>query len=106
MRPISKAHLARQLAAAITEAACEKQGSAWSDWEVAHASANTPPQAEAAAAPAMALCGGCPETDRCAQRAELDSYTGLAAGAAYLNGVRKPTTTVVFRPDPPQRKAG
>ena len=54
----------------------------------------------------MALCGGCPETDRCAQRAELDSYTGLAAGAAYLNGVRKPTTTVVFRPEPPQRKAG
>ena len=106
MRPISKAHLARQLAAAIAEAACEEQGAAWSGWEVAHASASTPSQAEAAAAAAMALCGGCPETDRCAQRAELDSYTGLAAGAAYLNGIRKPTTTVVFRPDPPQRKTG
>ena len=106
MRPISKAHLARQLAAAIIDAACEEQGSAWSGWEVEHASASTPTQAAAAAAEAMALCGVCAETDRCAQRAELDSYTGLAAGAAYLNGVRKPTTTVVFRPDPPQRRAG
>lgn len=106
MRPISKAHLAKQMAAAITEASCEEQGRAWSDWEAAHAAASSPTQATAAAADAMALCAGCPETDRCAQRAELDSYTGLAAGAAYLNGVRKPTMTVVFRPDPPQRKAG
>ena len=106
MRPISRAHLARQLAAAITDAACEEQGSAWSGWEVAHASASTPVAAAAAADAAMTLCSGCPETERCAQRAELDSYTGLAAGAAYLNGVRKPTTTVVFRPEPPQRKAG
>ena len=38
--------------------------------------------AEVVAAPAMALCAGCPETIRCASRAEVDRYTGLAASAA------------------------
>ena len=106
MRPISRAHLARQLAAAITEAVCEGQGLLWGQWEAAHAAAATSAAAEAAAAPAMALCAGCPETVRCANRAEVDRYTGLAAGAAYVNGARKPTSAVVLNPEPPQRRAG
>ncbi len=106
MRPISRAHLARQLAAAITEAACKGQGVLWGQWEAAHATAATSVAAEVAAAPAMALCAGCPETIRCASRAEVDRYTGLAASAAYVNGVRKPTGAVVLNPEPPQRRAG
>lgn len=106
MRPISRAHLARQLAAAITGAACKGQGVLWGQWEAAHAAAATSAAAETAAVPAMVLCAGCPETLRCASRAEVDRYTGLAAGAAYLNGARKATTAVVLNPEPPQRRAG
>ena len=70
MRPMSRAHLARQLAAAITRAACKGQGEAWTEWEAALADAVTPAQAEAAAAPALAVCAGCPEVTRCSARAE------------------------------------
>lgn len=108
MRPQSRAHLARQLAAAITNAACEGQGQHWSAWEAAHAAATSPAQAEAAAAGAVALCAGCPAaTIRCcADLAHIDGYTGLAAGAAYLNGARRPTAAVVSDPEPPRRRAG
>lgn len=106
MRPVSRAHLARQIAAAIREAQCEGQSRAWTGWETAHAAATTPGEAAVAAAPAVAVCAGCPETARCVERAELDSYTGLAAGSAWVNGVRRPTSAVVLSPDPPQRRAG
>ncbi len=106
MRPTSRAHLARQLAAAITAAECKGQGRQWSEWEAAHAAATTPAQAKEAAADAMALCVFCPETKLCAERAVLDAYSGLAAGAAYVNGARKPTAAVVLKPEPPQRRAG
>ena len=106
MRPISRAHLARQIAAAIRDPQCEGQSRAWTDWETAHAAAATPDQAAAAAAPAVALCAGCPETTRCVERAQLDSYTGLAAGWAWVNGTRRATSAVVLSPDPPQRRAG
>lgn len=106
MRPISKAHLARQLAAAIQDAQCKGMSRQWTDWELAHADATTSAQAQRAAAPAVAVCAGCPEAQRCAERAELDRYSGLAAGGAWVNGVPKPTTTLVLRPEPPQRRAG
>lgn len=106
MRPISRAHLARQLAASIREAQCEGLSRSWSDWEAAHAAAITSDQAAAAAAPAVALCAGCAEVDRCAERARLDLYTGLAAGSAWVNGVRKSTAALVLSPEPPQRRAG
>lgn len=95
MRPISKAHLARQLTAAIREAACEGMSRAWTDWELAHAAATDSKAAERAARPAMRVCRGCPELVRCTERAELDRYSGLAAGAAWLNGVRNATSVVV-----------
>src|SRR5450759_2238118 len=43
---MSRAHLARQLAAAITRAACKGQGEAWTEWEAAHADAVTTAQAD------------------------------------------------------------
>jgi len=54
----------------------------------------------------MALCAGCPEVTQCAARAELDSYTGLAAGTAWVNGVRRPPAAVVLKSEPSQRRAG
>jgi hypothetical protein len=104
---MSRAHLARQLAAAITRAACKGQGEAWTEWEAAHADAVTPAQAEAAAAPALAVCAGCPEVTPGGRPApSLDSYTGLAAGTAWVNGMRRPTADVVPHRGPPQRRAG
>ncbi len=100
MRPISKVFLARLATAAITKAACKGHGRRWTDWECAHAAAGDSGQAELAAAPAMVMCAGCPETVRCAERAELDRYSGRAAGAAYLNGDRRQTAAVVRKPLP------
>src|SRR5450756_1727808 len=102
---MSRAHLARQLTAAITQAACKGQSRWWTECENAHAAAATPAQAQAAAAPALAVCAGCPEVTRCSARAELDSYTGLAAGTAWVNGVRRPPAAVVPKSEPSRRRA-
>lgn len=98
VRPLSKAHLARQLAAEINDAWCEGQGSRWSQWETAHAAARTPTAAAAAAAPAMTMCGRCTEVDRCEDLLRLGDYTGLGAGGAWLNGALRATPLVVTRP--------
>lgn len=104
MRPMSRAFLARQITGSILNAACKGRGAWWSEQEAAHAAAGIRVRAAAAAADALAVCAGCPEIPLCAQRAAVDRYTGLAAGAVYVNGVRKPAATVVRRPDPPHLK--
>lgn len=106
MRPTSKAHLARQLAAEIEDAWCEGEGRRWSQWEAEHAAAQTPDAAAAAASPAMKMCRRCQEMDRCEQLLRLGDYTGLGAGGAWLNGTLRSTALVVLHPEPPQRKAG
>jgi hypothetical protein len=97
----SNAQLARQLTAEITNGHCKYLGVWWSQQEADHAQATTPEDAVAAAAPALALCEGCAESGLCHRRAELDRYTGLAAGAVYVNGHRKPASTVLRHPTPP-----
>jgi hypothetical protein len=89
MRPISRVALARQLAAAIESAQCDGMGHWWSEREAEHAAAVTGAEARGAAAEALELCGRCPERSRCAELAQVDQYTGLAAGAWYLNGTAK-----------------
>jgi hypothetical protein len=103
MRPVSKAFLARQLTLAITHAACKGKGEWWSEHEADHSAATTPPAAVEAAGPALDLCSRCPKIDQvlCAERAELDDYTGLAAGAVYLNGRALPAWTLLPHPAPP-----
>ena len=96
MRPISRAFRARQVASEIAYdglAKCGDRGDWWDQREAAHDCAPTAEQAAVAAAPALRLCAGCPETGvdgRCALRAELDGYTGLAAGQAWLRGKPRP----------------
>ena len=96
MRPISRAFRARQVASEMTYdglARCAERGEWWSQQEAAHEKASTAKEAVAAAAPAMRLCAGCPETGaerRCALRAQLDAYTGLAAGQAWVSGRPRP----------------
>lgn len=96
MRPISKAFRARQIAVRIAVddvAECGGRGDQWSRIEAAHEHAATAEEAIAAAAPAMRLCARCPESGidgRCALRAALDGYTGLAAGEAWVGGRPRP----------------
>ena len=101
MNRVSRAVLARRLSAAIRDAACAGRGHWWSEQEAAHARASTPARAAAAGAAALTVCGGCSEVRRCAQRAAVDRYTGLAAGAVYVHGVRRGPATVLRRPSPP-----
>lgn len=100
MRPLSKAHLARQLAAEIEDAWCEGEGRRWSQWETAHAAAPSAAAAAAAAAPAMAMCARCTEVDRCEQLLRLGDYTGLGAGGAWLNGTLSAVTVPASQAEP------
>jgi len=92
MRPISRRVLVRQLAMAIARdgrAQCRGPSEWWSAREAAHSNASSRFQASAAAAPAMILCSRCPLITHCGLRAQLDEYTGLAAGGPYVNGERE-----------------
>ncbi len=89
MRGVSRRVLAQHLAmmiAAEDRAECRGSGKWWSEREAAHAAASSRLEAAAAAAPAVALCARCPVIGRCGELAQVDSYTGLAAGAAYIDG--------------------
>lgn len=95
MRPVSRQVLAQQQATTIARsgtAACRGRGTWWSERELEHAAATSPSAAVAAAAPAMELCVRCPMLTACAKLADLDQYTGLAAGAAMFAGIRFSTS--------------
>lgn len=93
--------LARQVVADISDAACKGRGQWWSLKEAAHEKARTPEAATAAAAPALRLCRRCSAYDECEIWAQLDGYTGLAAGSAYLNGRRTDPGRVRQHSTPP-----
>ena len=96
MRPVSKTFRARQIHRDMTYdglAHCGGRGDWWSQREAAYERATTARAAAAAAAPAVRLCAECPESGedgRCALRAQLDTYTGLAAGQAWVRGRPRP----------------
>ncbi len=71
--------------------ACREDRQLWGVAERDHASATTKWTARVAAAPAVELCAGCPVLTVCANWAETDRYTGLAAGTAWIDGKRRPT---------------
>jgi hypothetical protein len=95
MRPISRVFLAKLLAGEITGPHCGEVGEWWREQEAAHAAARTAEAAAEAARPALELCNGCPGRRACADWARLDKYTGLADGAVYVNGERKPPDTII-----------
>lgn len=74
---------------------CKGQSVLWSDCETKHLQAATKVQAAAAAEPAMEMCRECPVVGLCRQWAEVDRYTGLAAGQAWTAG--KPRSPMVTR---------
>lgn len=88
MRPISRSFLAQQLTHELAAAECRGQGDWWSEQEAGVEHASTAGDAAAAARAAIAVCDHCPVWLVCAERAELDRYDGIAAGAIYRNGTR------------------
>jgi len=94
-RDIIAGHLARTL----LDAACTDHAHSWTQYEAAHNAATSPETRDDAAQPAFALCGHCDALDVCAAWAEIDTYTGLAAGAAYRKGSRVDHTLRWGRPE-------
>jgi hypothetical protein len=90
VRRLSRNVLARDATARIRPAACKEQSRLWTAAEAAHEAASTAGEAELAAAPALQFCADCPVMGVCAQWAEVDEYTGLAAGQAWVNGKPRP----------------
>lgn len=91
---INRDVLARDAAARLQQAACREQQALWDAQEHAHEAAATPVEAVSAAAPALAVCAGCPVRQLCTAWAEVDEYTGLAAGGAWVNGKPRPVHQV------------
>lgn len=89
MSTFHDAVLAQAMVWEFTEPACKGRGVWWSERERDHEAASTKQAAAAAAEPALRLCKRCPDYEQCELQAQLDNYTGLAAGAAYVDGVRR-----------------
>ena len=113
MRPLSREVLARENAARLTAtrlldtggAACEGHGATWSELEQRHRTVCTEAEArELIEEIRTRFCGGCPLRLGCAQWAQTQEYTGLAAGAAYEKGTRMDASWVV-RPGRRRRRA-
>lgn len=69
---------------------CREQRQVWGVAERDHGAAMTKWTARVAAAPAIEMCTGCPALAHCAEWAEIDRYTGLAAGKAWIDGGPRP----------------
>lgn len=110
-RPMSREVLARyeasQIAAAgMPNGTCVRRARLWSVLELAHGRARTSDEAAAVvAAVNEEFCGDCPARLGCAQLARTDRYSGLAAGAAYDDGVRRSPRWVKPKPGRRSRKA-
>lgn len=90
MRGISREVLARDLTRRISLASrrgCDGHHDLWDRQEAAHLTVSrTSENGAATADPLIQLCEDCPVRALCQQWAELDSYTGIAAGKSWVDG--------------------
>lgn len=90
MKGIDRQVLAQDASAALVAAACKDRRDLWNLHEDEHAVATTKDQARRAAEPLLEVCATCPIIQACRRWAEVDQYTGIAAGTAWLNGKPRP----------------
>jgi hypothetical protein len=101
VRPMSRETLARDAALRLAVSdipigACAGQGRTWSSLEHEHRQARTESATRALIEGVRRdFCDTCPALLACGQWAQVQAYTGLAAGAAYEKGKRKEATWVV-----------
>lgn len=81
---------AQDAAAALADAECKGRGAQWTAAEAAFREARKATDAEAIAWEVLTLCATCPVARQCAEWAEIDNYTGLAAGSIYYQGEARP----------------
>ncbi len=104
VRPMSRETLARDAASRLAvsgmpDGACAGQGRTWSSLEREHRRARTEVATRAVLEEVRRdFCGNCPALLACGQWAQVQAYTGLAAGTAYEEGKRKDATWVVGPP--------
>ena len=103
MRGINRVVLARDAASRLSLAACKESQEIWDEQEKAHGSATVQAIARQAAVPLLRICAGCSVLGECREWAQIDRYTGIAAGTAWVNGVERPTHWV--RRQAPRRQA-
>lgn len=72
----------------------------WKAAEARHAASKKIVAAEEAAADVLALCVDCPVRAGCFEWARVDSYTGLAAGLAWTDGVPHLPASTRYQPRP------
>jgi len=103
MRGINREVLARDAASRLSLAACKESQEIWDEQEKVHGSAKVQAIARKAAVPLLRICAGCSVLGECRKWAQIDRYTGIAAGTAWVNGVERPTHWV--RRQAPRRQA-
>ena len=99
----NRAVLARHAAARLIAAACRDKRDLWNAQEQLHEQTTTQAEACAAAEPLLRICANCQIVAECRAWASVDDYTGIAAGATWVNGKQKPVDWVRL---PPRRLAG
>lgn len=93
MRPVSREVLARQEAAKLAAVSipvgeCAGRGNRITELEAAHRRGGAAGALGAVSQLREEFCHGCPALLACGKWAAVQEYTGLAAGAAYLDGER------------------
>ncbi len=81
---------AQHLAVEITNSPCKDQHRLWTATEAAITGLRPGPERDDLASPALTLCRQCLQQVACAQLAEDNHYTGIAAGRVYRNGKAQP----------------
>jgi hypothetical protein len=104
VRGISRQVLASEAAYAVPSGACKDELRLWNRQEALHEGAANQAGAAIAAAPLLDLCSTCGSRGACYRWAEAEKYTGIAGGAAWVNGVTKPVHWVRRQAD--RRLAG
>lgn len=94
--------LAQAAAYRLAAAACGEESETWNRQEQLHDEARSQAAARAAAVPLLQICSVCPVVRECRDWAMVDEYTGIAAGAAWVDGRQKPVHHV--RRHPPKRR--
>ncbi|WP_286930668.1 MULTISPECIES: hypothetical protein [Aeromicrobium] len=77
---------AASLAVQLLDGNCRDRGRIWIESEARWLRLKSPPVAEELARTLTAMCDQCPVLELCKQWAELDRYTGIAAGTTWSGG--------------------
>lgn len=104
MRPLSRAARGQAYAQQLEQGHCGTDPQGWRELERSYDRARTKVAREAVLRQVNeSFCSGCPAFEGCAEQANVTGYTGLAAGAAYVDGRRKAVAS--GRRDAPMRSA-